>query len=740
MSELTVERSLHEYDVGSASRVCMDPAVMAELDLRPGDLLRLSTFHQEILARVAEPIEDDRGSRRVRLNRLQRQALRVRIHGALEIACERERPTARVRIQPAVDLGSISAHHLEEHLKEELVENRAPVIAGALLFLHFHHSVSGTLYRIVEVEGQSGVVDASTDVVLDAAPDGFSSSLGLDLTFDDLGGMDREIRLIRELVQLPLKFPAIYRQLGIAPIRGLILYGPPGTGKTLLARATTNELDAQFYYINGPEIVGSTYGESEGNLRRIFGEAIHHSPSVIFIDELDAIAIRRGESGSHSDTRLVTQLLSLMDGVNRVDGVVVIGTTNRLDAIDVALRRPGRFDYELYIGAPDRAGREQILGVHTREMPLDHAARAFVPELAADTSGFVGADLMGLCRLAGLNALRRHLPAEGVDWSKAQQLAQTLHVQVEDLKAARRECRPSAARGTLVVAAEHGFAEVGGLAAAKAQLQVCLVTPLAGGQQSPQGVLLQGPSGAGKSLLARAVAKEAGASLILVSGPELFSKWLGETEEAVRHVFKLARELAPSLVFFDQLDAIAPIRGRGTGSWSTERVVHQILAELDKLNGARDVGVIAATNRVDQIDDALLQAGRFGMTITLALPEPVEREAILALHLNGVNRAVEPEALASLAQWTDGFSGAQLRMLAVYLKREIAALPDAQPVAWETLYHHWQHQTTQPASSAAEPAKGVASEHAHEHGHDHGHGHSHSHSHSHPQSHPQSHS
>jgi transitional endoplasmic reticulum ATPase len=717
MTELTVERSLHEYDVGSASRVCIDAAVMMELDLHPGDLLRLSTFHQEILARVAEPIEEDRGSRRIRLNRLQRQALRARIHSQVDVARERERSTARVRLQPAVDLGSVSAHHLEEHLKEELVENRAPVIAGALLFLHFHHSVSGTLYRIVEVEGQSGVVDAGTDVELDAAPDGFTGTLGLDLTFDDLGGLEREIRLIRELVQLPLKFPAIYRQLGIAPIRGLILYGPPGTGKTLLTRATANELDAQFYYISGPEIVGSTYGESEGNLRRIFGEAIHHSPSVIFIDELDAIAIRRGESGSHSDTRLVTQLLSLMDGLNRVDGVVVIGTTNRLDAIDIALRRPGRFDYELYIGAPDRAGREQILGVHTREMPLDHAARAFVPELAADTSGFVGADLMSLCRLAGLHALRRHLPSEGIDWSKTHQLAHTLHVQVEDFKAARRECRPSAARGTLVVAAEHGFAQVGGLAAAKAQLQVCLVSPLASGSETPQGVLLQGPSGVGKSLLARAVAKESGASLILVSGPELFSKWLGETEEAVRHVFKLARELAPSLVFFDQLDAIAPVRGRGTGSWSTERVVHQLLAELDNLNGARDVGVIAATNRVDLIDDALLQPGRFGTTITLTLPEALEREATLAIHLNGVNREVGAEALASLAQWADGFSGAQLRMLAVYLKREIATLPGAQPIPWEALYQGWQHQTMHHADDLAEPAKSPAENHRHPHRH-----------------------
>jgi transitional endoplasmic reticulum ATPase len=684
--ELTIERSLREHATSSASLATIDPEIMARHGLHPGDLLRVSTFHQEILVRLDAPDEADRGSGHIRLDRFQRQALRARLYGRIEVSPEPERVTAKVRLQPAVDLSTASAHHLEQHLKEELVQQRSPVIVGALLFLHFHHSVAGTLYKVVEVEGKHGIVDAATDVVLDSAPDGFSGTLGLDLTFEDLGGLDREIGQIKELVQLPLQFPAIYRQMGIAPVRGLILYGPPGTGKTLLARATANELEAQFYYINGPEIIGSTYGESEGNLRRIFGEAIHHSPSVIFIDELDAIANKRGDSGSHADTRLVTQLLSLMDGVNKVDGVVVIGTTNRIDALDVALRRPGRFDYELYIGSPDKAGREQILNIHTREMPLDAWAREFLPELAADTSGFVGADLMSLCRLAGLSALRRHLPTMS---AAAQWRAEDLSVQRRDLVAARRQCRPSSARGSLVVDADQGFDKIGGLANAKAQLRTSLVTPLRNDQTVHDGVLLHGPSGVGKSLLAKAAAKEAGASLIMVNGPELFSKWLGETEEAVRHVFKLARELSPSLIFFDQLDAIAPVRGRSNGSWSTERVVHQLVAELDALNISNTVGVIATTNRLDLVDESLLQPGRFGTRIALSLPDAAEREAILDLHLGEYRKVPGEAGRQSLAASTEGASGAQLRALAEFLKREAATDASA---SWEQLYTRWEQR------------------------------------------------
>ena len=344
MLELSVAPSLREYAASSASLAAVDPAFMEKHGLKPGDVLRAATFRREILIRVDEPNPEDRGSGQIRLDRFQRQALGARLYSSVELSRENAQAVTKVRLQPAVDLGSTSAHHVEQHLKEELLEQRSPVTKGQLLFLHFHHSVAGTLFQVVEVKPAAGVVSAETDVVLDSAPDGFKGNVALEVSFDELGGLDREIAMVRETVQLPLQFPGIYRQVGIPPVRGVILYGPPGTGKTLLARATANEVNAQFFHINGPEIVGTTYGESEGNLRRIFGEAVHHAPSVIFIDELDAIAPKRGESGSHADTRLVTQLLSLMDGLTQVDGVVILATTNRLETVDTALRRPGRFE------------------------------------------------------------------------------------------------------------------------------------------------------------------------------------------------------------------------------------------------------------------------------------------------------------------------------------------------------------------------------------------------------------
>ena len=677
MLELTVAPSLREYAASSASLAGIDPAFMQQHGIRPGEVLRVGTFQREILVRVDEPNEEDRGTGEIRLDRFQRQALGARLYSTIELAPEKVLLVKKVKLQPAVDLGSASAHHIEEHLKEEMLEQRSPVTKGALLFLHFHHSVAGTLFQVVDVQPTAGVVGADTDVVLDTAPDGFKGGVALEVSFDELGGLDREIAMVKETVQLPLQFPGIYRQVGIPPVRGVILYGPPGTGKTLLARATANEVNAQFFHINGPEIVGTSYGESEGNLRRIFGEAVHHAPSVIFIDELDAIAPKRGESGSHADTRLVTQLLSLMDGLTKVDGVVILATTNRLESVDSALRRPGRFDYEIYIGPPDAAGREQILKIHTREMPLERVARAYLREIAADTPGFVGADLMALCREAGMHALRRHRPASG---SPAQWQPEKLRVTSDDLMAARRRCRPSAARATLVAIPDEGFDRIAGLDTAKTRLQSLLIEPLRAAQPPFDHVLLHGPSGTGKSLIARAVAKEAGVNLIMVGGPELFSKWLGESEEAVRHVFKLARELAPCVMFFDQLDAVAPVRGRSSGTWTTERVVHQLLAEIDDLGRDTPIAVIAATNRIDLIDESLLQPGRLGTHIELTLPDAAGRAAILKLFLG--ERLDNVAQLLHLARITEGWSGSRLHALSRTLERE-GKLPRNE-AAWQT--------------------------------------------------------
>src|SRR5581483_1419141 len=580
---LAVERSNAEHLVSCASLVAIDPEVMEQNGLREGQLVRLTTYWgKQLWARVGAGHAVDRGARAVRLDRFQRQTLKAHVGEEVEIYPETEQAVERLTLQPSVDLFTAKTHHIEQHLKEELVDGQAPVSAEQILFAHFHHSVAGIIYRVVKVEPGPGVVSRDTELILEPAPEGFADDLTLDTTFDDVGGLDKEIQLVKELIQVPLQFPSLYRQMGIRPLRGIVFYGPPGTGKTHLARAIANEFHAQFFYINGPELIGAMYAETESNLRKIFSEATHHAPSIVFIDELDVMAPKRGETGSHADTRMVAQLLSLMDGMSKVEGVVVIGTTNRVEAVDRALRRPGRFDREVYVGPPPEAGRLQVLGIHTREMPLSDTAKAFLPTLARQTHGFAGADLMELCREAGLNALRRaqrSIGTPGAGDLRRLNVAD-LRIEPEDFTLARGHIHPSATREALVEFPEVGFADVGGLHSAKEQLREYVVAALHGGNAdvARDGVVLVGPPGSGKSLLARAVAREASVGLIVVNGPELFTKWLGESEEAVRHIFLVARQLAPCLIFFDQLDALAPVRGLESGSRTTERVVSQLLS------------------------------------------------------------------------------------------------------------------------------------------------------------------
>lgn len=685
-----MERSNHEYAANSASLVAIDPAIMERHALKVGDLVRVETFKRELWARVGTFDEADRDTALIRLDRFQRQTIKAHLHEKVEINFEEEHPVTQVRLQSAADLSMASSHHIEEHLKEEMVQNRTPVAPGAILYIHFHHSVAGTLYKVLDVAGAPGIVTEDTDVILDAVPEGFGNNLSLDVTFEDLGGLGSEIRLVQELIQLPLQYPGIYRQVGIQAPRGIIFYGPPGTGKTRLAQAIANEVNAEFYYINGPEVIGTTYGESEGNLRKIFGEASHHAPSVIFIDEIDALAPKRGETGSHSDTRIVAQILSLMDGLTQVDGIIVIATTNRIDALDVALRRPGRFDREIFIVPPNEVGRLQILQIHTREMPLSKGASDYLPDLAANTHGFVGADLMELCREAGLNALRRH----AIDLTSGRVLAQIapekIRVERADFVAAFTHSRPSASREALVTVPKDGFEAVGGLHEVKQQLTDLVIKPLIssstlstqarGSSVLGDGIVLSGSPGTGKTLIAQAVAKEAGANLISVSGPELFSKWLGESEEAVRHVFKLARQLSPCIVLFDQLDALAPVRGQDLRSQTTERVVNQLLTELDALESTGRVVAIAATNRIDLIDPALLRSGRFGTRIELPSPSQDDRSEIVDIHLRGVDldESIKTKVHQTLVERTQGLTGAQIRGLVNTLRLHVCESDDRQ--------------------------------------------------------------
>ncbi len=678
---LVVDRTSGDI-AGGKCLASMDERMMAAHDLKPGDILKLSSYRgREVLVRLAEPLAEDRGTNIIRLERFTKQALKAKLNETIEAEKTSPRPVAKIVLIPAIDVST--AHNLPEHIRESLVKNETPVALDSVLYLNFPHSTAGITYSVHALDGGPGIVTDETEIVLEDR-EANQVEGAIEVTFDDIGGLESQIRMVRELVQLPLQIPFAYTQLGIKPPRGVIFYGPPGTGKTYLARAIANEINARFFYINGPDIIGSFSGETEGNLRRIFGEAIHHAPSVVIIDELDAIAPKRGRLGTLSDTRAVTQLLSIMDGMQQVNGVIVIGTSNRLEEIDMALRRPGRFDREIFFAPPDVRGRREILEIHTREMPLDEGALEYLPYLAANTHGFVGADLMEICREAGLNALRRN--SEFLkDYRKAIRYeAGHLSVQKEDFAYALQSVHPSAMREVLITIPSVRWGEVGGLKRVKERLKELIEMPL----KKPEifeemqitrecGIILYGPSGTGKTMLAKALANECGINFIPLQGPEIFGQWLGESEEAIRHVFHVARLTAPTIIFFDQIEAIAATREMDAEARTTARVVSQLLTELDGIEPRSRVVVLAATNRLDMVDPSILRSGRFGTHIFVPLPNEEERAEILNLYLGA--RLLSPdlareELIGRLAAGTEGFSGAELKFLCDEAKQEFLRL------------------------------------------------------------------
>jgi len=674
---LTVHRGLAEHK--GKCLAFLDPSAMAEANVGIGDIVEIrSHFGRTALAKVATPFPEDAGKGTIRLDRYLREAIKVSLKDGVQVERSVTQPASRVCLKPLITV-SLPVRQLESHLQDTLTTDSLPVCAGSIIFASLPIEAGGAPFQVVLVEPGPGVVTPGTKIEFvsrtGSSMDEHKHEHGhiSEVTYEDVGGRRNEIKLLKELIEIPLRFPQVYAHLGITLPRGVIFHGPPGVGKTHLALAAANEIDAHCFYINGPEIVSSQFGETETNLREIFHEAGHHTPSIILIDELDVIAPKRSEGGSPTTMRMVSQLLTLLDGLQKMEGVIVIGTTNRLDSVDPATRRPGRFDREIFFGPPDSAGRLEILRIHSRAMPLSEEAFEYLDELATVLHGFVGADLMELCREAGLNAMRRKF-GNGAGYASFPQTAlEELTVEKTDFEDALAKVRPSAMREVLVTVPDVRWDDIGGLGEAKDELRelVRLSLKKAGTFavskiKPPPGILLHGPPGTGKTLLAQAVAKEFQANFILVKGPEIFSKWLGESEAELRYIFQLAHRVVPCIVLFEQIDTIAPRRGRDSGVQAAERVVSQLLAEMDSIQPMSGIVVLGTTNRFDLIDPALLQARRFGAHIHVPLPDEIERREILSIHLKDVilDNKVSLEVLAQrVAGDTEGFSGAELESI-----------------------------------------------------------------------------
>ena len=512
-------------------------------------------------------------------------------------------------------------------------------------------------------------IDAETEIELRTEYEEPADARRADVTYDDIGGMGQTIDQLREMVELPLRYPELFQRLGVDPPKGVLLHGPPGTGKTRLARAVANESAAEFFLINGPEIMGSAYGESEKRLRDVFEQATKAAPSIVFIDEIDSIAPKRGQVSGEAEKRLVAQLLTLMDGLEARANLVVIAATNRPEAIDEALRRPGRFDREIVVGVPDDRGRREILGIHTRGMPLDD--KVDLDELVRTTYGFVGADLAALTREAAIEAVRRIMPRLNLEEGTIPpEVLDDLSVTREDFMGAIKRVQPSAMREVMVQAPQVRWDDVGGLDEARERLREGVELPLKDpdafrrlGIRPAKGFLLYGPPGTGKTLLAKAVAREAQANFIATKSSDLLSKWYGESEQQIARLFARARQVAPCVVFIDELDSLVPARGGGLGEPQvTERVVNTILAEMDGIEEMQSVVVIGATNRPNLIDPALLRPGRFDELIYVSVPDRDGRAHILAIQTAKMPLADDVD-LRDLATRTDRFSGADLEDL-----------------------------------------------------------------------------
>ncbi|MCL7382810.1 MAG: CDC48 family AAA ATPase [Thaumarchaeota archaeon] len=636
----------------------VDSRAIRELNLSPGDLIEINGKRTTI-AIVWPPYKEDDGMGLIRIDGEVRRNAGVSVGEYVRISKANAKPATKIVLAPYETLPFVG--DFARIVKSQLLN--LPVMKGdtvvvPILGMGIELKVTSTAPTHAVIVSENTVVEVSTSPVKR-----LEETTGV--TYEDIGGLHEELQRIREMIELPLKHPELFRHLGIDPPKGVILYGPPGTGKTLIAKAIANETGAHFISINGPEIMSKFYGESEARLREVFQEAEQNAPSIIFIDELDAIAPKRSEVTGEVERRVVSQLLALMDGLKGRGQVIVIGATNRIEAIDPALRRPGRFDREIRIGVPDRNGRKEILQIHTRRMPL--AEDVDLDEIADITHGFTGADLAALCREAAMNALRRFLPM--IDLEKEvipAEILEQLKVTREDFANALRMIQPSALREVILEIPNVKWEDVGDLQSVKQELKEAVEWPLKYpevfkrlGIRPPRGILLYGPPGTGKTLLAKAVATESEANFISVKGPEVLSKWVGESEKAVREIFRKARETAPCIIFFDELDAIAPRRGLHADAGVTDRIVNQLLTEMDGIQTLKGVVVIGASNRPDILDPALLRPGRFDRVIYVPPPDADGRYQIFQIHTREMPLSDDVD-LSKLAAMTEGYTGADI--------------------------------------------------------------------------------
>ena len=663
--ELKVATALMKSEAGFG-RVRMDSASFRRLNVQIGDVVEI-VGKRSAGAKVMKGAIDDEGKGLIRMDGITRSNAGVTVDESVRVRKAETLPAEKIIISPiGIPAGKkISFREGVDEIFKNGLMNR-PVLRDNEIVVP-NIALMGNLIQfkvITTVPVGIVVVDQKTEVTIkEVADDKTASTFTSQVSYEDIGGLEEELKRIREMIELPIKHPELFDRLGITAPKGVLLYGPPGTGKTLIAKAVAKESGASFFSIQGPEIMGSYYGQSEERLRNVFDKAEDSAPSIVFIDEIDSIAPNRNDVNGEVERRVVAQLLTLMDGLSGRGDVIVIAATNREESIDPALRRPGRFDREIEIGIPGRDGRKDILAVHLRSMPLDEDVST--DRLANLTQGFVGADLAALAREAAMKCLTRNLVNLDLDKPIPQSTLISMKVNMNDFMNALSEVEPSGMREVIVDIPKVGWSDVGGFDSIKKEIRETFIPTEERkafehlGIKPPRGVLLYGPPGTGKTLIAKAVANESGSNFICVNGPELTSKWMGESEKAIRQIFKRAKQMAPCIIFFDEIDSITPKRGTRAENASIERMVNQILTSMDGIEGLENVTVMAATNRPDMMDPALLRPGRFDKMILVGKPDLESRLRILEVHTKDM--PLINVDLIDIAELTDGYVGADLQ-------------------------------------------------------------------------------